>query len=50
VAWVLKNPAVTSAIVGARKVEQVEENVGAAGFVISDSDMLLIKHELEDLN
>jgi len=50
VAWVLKNPAVTSAIVGARKVEQVEENVGAAGFVISDSDMLLIKHELEGLN
>jgi aryl-alcohol dehydrogenase-like predicted oxidoreductase len=35
VAWVLANPAVTSAIVGARRPSQVEENVGAMGWVLA---------------
>lgn len=39
VAWVLNNPAVTSAIVGARFESQVSENVGAAGFTISPEDI-----------
>ena len=28
-AWILRLPAVTSALIGASKVEQIEENVGA---------------------
>ncbi len=49
VAWVLNHPAVTSAIVGARRVEQVEENVGASEFVLKKSDVSLIEYVLEDL-
>lgn len=48
VAWVLKHPAITSAIVGARTARHVEENIGAAGFVIEDSDIKLIKQALEE--
>ena len=36
VAWVLRNPAVTSAIIGATKVAQIEENVKAADIGIPD--------------
>lgn len=36
VAWVLRNPAVTSAIVGATKVAQIEDNVKAADIEIPD--------------
>ena len=35
VAWVLANPAVSSAIVGASRPEQVSENVKAAGVILS---------------
>jgi aryl-alcohol dehydrogenase-like predicted oxidoreductase len=42
IAWVLMNPAVTSAIVGARKPEQLEETIGGAGWSISPEDMVLI--------
>jgi aryl-alcohol dehydrogenase-like predicted oxidoreductase len=37
--WVLRNDAVTSAIVGARTPHQVEQNCGATGWNISDADM-----------
>ena len=47
VAWVLQNPAITSAIVGARTVEQVEGNVGAAGFTLRDEDIQFIQNELQ---
>ncbi|HPG39825.1 MAG TPA: aldo/keto reductase [bacterium] len=43
VAWVLKHPAVTSAIVGARRVTQVEENLGSAGFSIAPEDIQTIE-------
>ncbi|MFB6815741.1 aldo/keto reductase family protein [Streptomyces sp. NPDC056347] len=39
VAWVLQNPNVSAAIIGASRPEQVEENVGAAG-VRLDADLL----------
>ena len=39
IAWVLMHPAVTSAIVGARKPSQIEQNVGGAGWSISQEDM-----------
>ncbi|MBC7995110.1 MAG: aldo/keto reductase, partial [Rhizobacter sp.] len=32
IAWTLRHPAVTAAIVGARRPEQVEDNVGAMGW------------------
>ena len=39
VAWTLANPAVTGAIVGARRPAQVEENVGAMGLRLSAEDL-----------
>lgn len=39
IAWVLKNPAITAAIVGARRKEQVLENVKAAEYIMSDDEM-----------
>ena len=46
VAWVLRNPAVTAAIVGARSSQQVEQNVGAADLHLSDEDVA----EIEGIN
>ncbi len=42
VAWVLKNPAITSAIVGARTTAQVQENVAAADYELTDEEITLI--------
>jgi aryl-alcohol dehydrogenase-like predicted oxidoreductase len=39
IAWVLMNTAMTSAIVGARHPEQVDSNIGGAGWKISDENM-----------
>jgi aryl-alcohol dehydrogenase-like predicted oxidoreductase len=39
IAWTLMHPAVTAAIVGARKAEQAEQNIGGAGWPISQTDM-----------
>src|SRR5437660_7087260 len=39
VAWVLHNPAVTGAIVGARRPGQMKGIVGAAGFWLSPSEL-----------
>lgn len=39
VAWVLQNPTVSAAIVGATRAEQVKDNAGAAGVVL-DTDLL----------
>jgi len=44
VAWVLRNPAVTAAIVGFRRPQQVEEMVGAAELQLTDADA----REIED--
>ena len=40
IAWTLKNPAVTSAIVGARNAEQVKQNVDASNYIMSDDEYL----------
>lgn len=48
VAWVLKNPSITSAIVGARKKEQVLENVKAAEYFMSDEEMNEIQNLLSE--
>jgi len=43
VAWVLMHPAVTAAIVGARRASQVDEIVGGCDWRLSDEDMTEIE-------
>jgi aryl-alcohol dehydrogenase-like predicted oxidoreductase len=43
VAWVLRNPAVTAAIVGARNAQQVEGNVGAVDLHLTDAEITEIE-------
>jgi aryl-alcohol dehydrogenase-like predicted oxidoreductase len=49
IAWALRNPAVTGAIVGARNAKQVEGNVGAADLLLTDEEIAEIegKNEME---
>ena len=47
VAWVLQNPNVSAAIIGASRPEQVTENVKAAGVRIEDSAMKQIDEILD---
>ena len=37
--WVLRRPGVTSALVGARTIEQLEENLGAASWTLTDDEV-----------
>ena len=37
-AWLVDRPAVTSVILGARTVEQLEDNLGAAGLHLTEED------------
>ena len=48
IAWTLRNPAVTAAIVGARKPEQVDDMVAAANILLTELDLTEIEavHEL----
>jgi aryl-alcohol dehydrogenase-like predicted oxidoreductase len=41
-AWVLRRPEITSALTGATRPEQVEENVKAAGVKLSAEDITAI--------
>ena len=47
IAWVLANPAVTSAIVGAKTPEQVQHNATAADWTLTESDLKEIDSILE---
>jgi aryl-alcohol dehydrogenase-like predicted oxidoreductase len=49
IAWTLRNPAVTAAIVGARNAQQVEKNVDAADLQLTDDEVAEIEgvHEAE---
>ncbi|GAA6527113.1 aldo/keto reductase family protein [Intrasporangium sp. DVR] len=49
VAWVLQNPNVASAIIGASRPEQVEENVKAAGVTLGPELMALVDEVLGDV-
>ena len=49
IAWVLHNPNVASAIVGASRPEQVAENVKAAGVTLSDDVLIKIDEILGDV-
>jgi len=48
VAWVLRNPAVTAAIVGFRRPQQVEEMVGADDLQLTDADIREIESACSD--
>ncbi|MBB4930802.1 aryl-alcohol dehydrogenase-like predicted oxidoreductase [Lipingzhangella halophila] len=48
VAWVLQNPNVSSAIIGATRPEQVRDNVGAAGVTLEDDLLRRIDDLLGD--
>jgi aryl-alcohol dehydrogenase-like predicted oxidoreductase len=48
VAWVLRHPAVTAAIVGARSADQVDGFVGAMDFRLSDDEIAKIGAELPE--
>jgi aryl-alcohol dehydrogenase-like predicted oxidoreductase len=45
-AWILRQPNVASALVGASRPEQIEENVKAVDFVLSDEVKEQIEHAL----
>jgi aryl-alcohol dehydrogenase-like predicted oxidoreductase len=49
VAWVLQNPGVSAAIIGASRPEQVTENVKASGVKLDDATMKAIDEALGDL-
>jgi 1-deoxyxylulose-5-phosphate synthase len=46
-AWVLRQPNVASAIIGASRPEQVHENAAAAGVTLSDDTLLAIDEALD---
>lgn len=48
IAWVLRHPAVTGAIVGARKAGQLKELVGAAEFRLSETEIGRVERFLSD--
>jgi len=48
IAWTLRHPAVTGAIVGGRHPEQLEEIVGAAEFRLSESELEQIEKFLQE--
>ncbi|MDD5087660.1 MAG: aldo/keto reductase [bacterium] len=48
VAWVLRRPEVTSAIVGARRPSQIEETAGGAGWTIDEEDLKAIDRLLDE--
>jgi aryl-alcohol dehydrogenase-like predicted oxidoreductase len=45
-AWVLREPNVASAIVGASRPEQVEENAGGSGIDLDDATLAAIDEAL----
>jgi aryl-alcohol dehydrogenase-like predicted oxidoreductase len=48
IAWVLHNRAVTGAIVGGRKPQQIDEIIGAAEFRLAESELAQIEKFLQE--
>jgi aryl-alcohol dehydrogenase-like predicted oxidoreductase len=48
IAWVLRRPEVTSAIVGARRASQIEETVGGADFSLDTDDLAEIERLVQE--
>jgi aryl-alcohol dehydrogenase-like predicted oxidoreductase len=47
-AWVVRSPTVTTAMVGARVPAEIEENVGAASVQLSDAEVAEIEHLMNE--
>jgi aryl-alcohol dehydrogenase-like predicted oxidoreductase len=47
--WTIQQPGITCALAGARNAEQTMENIGAANFNISSSDISLINTYLSEM-
>jgi len=47
--WTMKQPGITCVLVGARSPEQVDENIQAAGFELTDEEIDIINGELDKL-
>lgn len=47
IAWVLANPAITSAIIGANTVEQLQETIGGANFSLTNEEKLALDEMTE---
>src|SRR6185312_3722525 len=50
--WAISHPAVSTALVGCRNVTEVEDNVGAVGWTISDADLaeidaIFARHDID---
>ena len=50
--WAIQHPAVSTALVGCRTVDEVEDNVGAIGWSLSDADLaeidaIFAEHEID---
>jgi aryl-alcohol dehydrogenase-like predicted oxidoreductase len=50
IAWTLRQPGITVALVGARTEEQVSQNAGAMEVQLSEEDLALINGHLDRLN
>jgi len=48
IAWVLRRPEVTAAIVGARRPSQIEETFSAGDWVLSEEDITTIEELLKE--
>ena len=48
IAWTLRHPAVTGAIVGARRPQQIADLIGAAEFRLSESELAQIEKFLQE--
>lgn len=49
IAWTLRQPGITLALVGARNEKQVKQNAGAAALKITDEEIREINHALDEL-
>ncbi len=50
VRWVLEQPGITVALVGARNSQQVDDNIGALNFQLSKDEIEQINNKLDQLN
>jgi aryl-alcohol dehydrogenase-like predicted oxidoreductase len=47
--WTIRQPGITCALAGARNPEQVLENIGASGFILTDEDIQLINKYISEI-
>lgn len=48
--WVISQPGVTSALMGARSISQLEDNIKATGWALSDKDIFLLSEKGKEIS